>query len=284
MRGNFLRALHTASLFSINVGGKLLSLETPVVMGVINATPDSFYVHDEGAEAIRLRTMQMLRDGADILDVGACSTRPGYTAPDEKEEMRRLREALKIVRQENPQAIVSLDTFRSDVAKMCVREFGVQIINDISGGVWDKNMFKTVAELGVAYVLTHNAPISETSDAPFMAQLLREMGSMVEELHDLGVCDIIVDPGFGFNKTLDQNYIVMHNLEVLHELNLPLLVGISHKSMIYKLLGITPGEALNGTTVLHTVALMKGAHILRVHEVKEAQECIALTSKVKNKL
>ena len=268
--------------YSINVGGELLSLDTPIVMGILNATPDSFYQHHEGAENIRLRTRQMLAEGATILDVGACSTRPGYTPPDEKEEMRRLREALSIVREEAPEAIVSVDTFRASVAKMCVEEYGVQIVNDISGGALDDKMFKTVAEMGVPYILTHNAAINETDDARFMAQLLRDMGSKVEELHDLGVCDIILDPGFGFGKTLEQNYILMRNLEVLHELHLPLLVGVSHKSMIYKLLGTTPDEALNGTTVLHTVALMKGTHILRAHEVKEAMECIALSDKVKN--
>ena len=265
--------------YSINVGGELLILDAPVVMGILNATPDSFYQHHEGADDIRIRTRQMLSEGATILDIGACSTRPGFTPPDEKEEMRRLREALTIVRNEAPKAIVSVDTFRAQIAKMCVEEFGVQIINDISGGDMDSNMFNTVAELGVPYILTHNAVISETDDAAFMAQLLRDMGSKVEALHELGVCDVILDPGFGFGKTLDQNYTLMRNLEVLHELNLPLLVGISHKSMIYKLFGTTPDEALNGSTVLHTIALQKGAHILRVHEVKEAIECIKIVHK-----
>jgi len=268
--------------YSINVGGELLWLDAPIVMGILNATPDSFYQHHEGAEAIALRTRQMLAEGAKILDVGACSTRPGYTPPDEKEEMRRLREALTIVRQEAPKAIVSVDTFRAEVARMCVEEFGVQMVNDISSGDLDSNVFRTVAELGVPYVLTHNAVINETDDAAYMAQFLRDMGTKVEALHELGVCDIILDPGFGFGKTLEQNYILMRNLDVLHELNLPLLVGVSHKSMIYKLLETTPDEALNGSTVLHTVALTKGAHILRVHEVKEAIECIALMSKVKS--
>lgn len=276
----FKHIVYKALPYSINVGGELLSLEAPIVMGILNATPDSFYQHDEGAEAIRLRTRKMLQEGATIVDVGACSTRPGYTAPDEKEEMRRLREALTIVREEAPKAIVSVDTFRSQVAKMCVEEFGVQIVNDISEGALDANMFKTVAELGVPYVLTHNTAINETNDAAYMAQFLRDMGKKIEELHELGVCDIILDPGFGFGKTLEQNYILMRNLEVLHELHLPLLVGVSHKSMIFKLLGTTPDEAMNGTTVLHTVALQKGAHILRVHEVREAMECIKINSKL----
>ena len=267
--------------YSINVGGELLSLEQPVVMGILNATPDSFYQHDEGAEAIRQRTRKMLMEGATIVDVGACSTRPGYSAPDEKEEMRRLREALSIVREEAPKAIVSVDTFRAKVAKMCVEEFGVQIVNDISEGELDKDMFKTVAELGVPYVLTHNKALPLEGELEGVSEFLRDLGSKVEQLHEIGVCDIILDPGFGFGKTLEQNYILMRNLEVLHELDCPLLVGVSHKSMIYKLLGTTPDEALNGTTVLHTVALQKGAHILRVHEVKEAIECIKINNELK---
>lgn len=258
----------------------MLSLEKPVVMSILNATPDSFYQHDEGAEAIRQRTRKMLQEGATIVDVGACSTRPDSTPIDEKEEMRRLREALAIVREEAPKAFVSVDTFRADVAKMCVEEYGVQIVNDISEGEIDKDMFKTVAELGVPYILTHNTAINETDDSLYMASFLRDMGSKVEALHEMGVCDIILDPGFGFGKTLEQNYILMRNLEVLHELHLPLLVGVSHKSMIYKLLGTTPDEALNGSTVLHTVALQKGAHIIRAHEVKEAMECIKITNEL----
>ena len=271
--------MSTTESYSINVGGELLSLEKPIVMGILNATPDSFYQHHEGAEAIRLHTRQMLDEGATILDVGACSTRPGFTPPDEREEMRRLRDALAVVRQEAPRAILSVDTFRAGVAKMCVEEFGVQIVNDISGGELDKEMFQTVAELHVPYVLTHNKALPQ-EEGIFLSEFLQEMGSKVEALHELGVCDIILDPGFGFNKTLEQNYILMQNLDVLHELDCPLLVGISHKSMIYKLLGTTPREASNGTTVLHTVALQKGAHILRAHEVKEAMECIKIINEL----
>ena len=277
---NFVLAVLSTSPYSINAGGELLSLEEPVVMGILNATPDSFYKHEEGAEALAHHALQMLEEGASILDVGACSTRPGFTPPDEKEEMRRLKEALSALRKVAPKAILSVDTFRASVAKMCVEGFGVQIVNDISGGELDKEMFKTVAELGVPYILTHNANLDETEDAPFMAALLREMGGKVETLHELGVCDIILDPGFGFGKTLEQNYILMRNLEVLHELNLPLLVGVSHKSMIYKLLNVTPDEALNGTTALQTVALEKGAHILRAHEVREAVECVKIINKL----
>ena len=274
--------MSSASSYSINVGGKLLSLDVPIVMGILNATPDSFYQHHEGAEAIRLRTRQMLAEGAAILDVGACSTRPGFTPPDEQEEMRRLREALAVVREEAPEAVVSVDTFRASVAKMCVEEFGVQMVNDISGGELDKEMFRMVAELHVPYVLTHNKALAIEGKQERVSEVLRELGRKVEALHELGVCDIIIDPGFGFGKTLEENYILMQNLEVLHELYLPLLVGVSHKSMIYKLLGTTPGEALNGTTALHTVALMKGAHILRAHEVREAMECIKICQMLKN--
>ena len=274
--------MSSASSYLINVGGKLLSLDVPIVMGILNATPDSFYQHHEGAEAIRLRTRQMLAEGAAILDVGACSTRPGFTPPDEQEEMRRLREALAVVREETPDVVVSVDTFRASVAKMCVEEFGVQMVNDISGGELDKEMFRMVAELHVPYVLTHNKALAIEGKQEVVSEVLRELGCKVEALHELGVCDIIIDPGFGFGKTLEENYILMQNLEVLHELHLPLLVGVSHKSMIYKLLGTTPGEALNGTTALHTVALMKGAHILRAHEVREAMECIKICQMLKN--
>ena len=266
--------------YSINVGGELLSLEVPIVMGILNATPDSFYQHHEGTEAIALRTRQLIEEGATILDIGACSTRPGSISIDEKEEMLRLRQALHIVRQEAPNAIVSIDTFRANIAKMCVEEYGVQMVNDISGGEFDKKMFKTVAELGVPYVLTHNVTINDTDNTQFMAVFLRNIGSKVEELHELGLCDVIVDPGFGFNKTLEQNYVLIQNLEILHEFKLPLLVGLSRKSMIYKLLDTNPEGALNGSTVLHTIALTKGAHILRAHDVKEAIQCIKIVNKL----
>ena len=274
--------MSSATSYLINVGGKLLSLDVPIVMGILNATPDSFYQHHEGAEAIRLRTRQMLAEGAAILDVGACSTRPGFTPPDEQEEMWRLREALAVVREEAPEGVVSVDTFRASVAKMCVEEFGVQMVNDISGGELDKEMFRMVAELHVPYILTHNKALAIERKQEVVSEVLRDLGGKVETLHELGVCDIIIDPGFGFGKTLEENYILMQNLEVLHELYLPLLVGVSHKSMIYKLLGTTPGEALNGTTALHTVAVMKGAHILRAHEVREAMECIKIYQMLKN--
>ena len=265
--------------YSINVGGQLLSLETPIVMGILNATPDSFYQHHEGAEATRQRLRQMLGQGAAIVDVGACSTRPGSTPVEEKEEARRLREVLATVREEAPDAVVSVDTFRASIAKMCVEEFGVQMVNDISGGDLDSEMFPTVAALGVPYVLTGGALPSAAHST--LGSLLFQLGTKAERLHEMGVCDVIIDPGFGFGKTLEQNYAIMQNLEVLHELELPLLVGISHKSMIWRLLGQSPDEAQNGTTVLNTIALTKGAHILRVHEVKEAVECIKIVGQLR---
>ena len=254
-------------------------LDPPIVMGILNATPDSFYMHHEGEEGIRMRTRQMLDEGAAILDVGACSTRPGSTPVSEEEEMQRLRRALAVLRREAPEAIVSVDTFRSGVARMCVEELGVQMVNDISGGELDKDMFRTVAGLGVPYVLTHNsAKEASTLRGGLEGSVLCDLGGKAERLHEMGVCDVIIDPGFGFGKTLEQNYDIMRNLEVLQELHLPILVGISHKRMVYELLGTTPQEAGNGTTVLHTVALLKGANILRVHDVREAVECIKITA------
>ncbi len=277
---NFEQEVLADSSYSINVGCKLLWLDSPIVMGILNATPDSFYLCDKRSDEMRLHIRQMLAQGATIIDVGGCSTRPDSLPIDEATERLRLREALSILREEALDAIVSVDTFRASIAKMCVEEFGVQMVNDIGFGQMDKQMFQTVAQLGVPYVLTHNTTISQTNDSAFMAQLLRELGQRVEQLHELGLCDIIIDPGFGFGKTLEQNYILMRNLEVLHELNLPLLVGVSHKSMIYKLLNITAAEARNGTTALHTIALQKGAHILRAHEVKEAKECIEIVKQL----
>lgn len=290
-----LQTVYPAPSYSINAGGRLLPLSPPVVMGILNATPDSFYQRHEGEKAIRMRTRQMLAEGAAILDVGACSTRPGSSPVGEKEETRRLREALTIVRREAPDAVVSVDTFRAGVARMCVEEFGAGIVNDISGGEADKDMFRTVAELGVPYVLTASTGLPKgegdgeadgQSSPPLEGQgeaagsVLRYLGGKVEQLHELGVCDVILDPGFGFGKTLGQNYALMRNLGVLHELGLPLLVGVSHKRMVHELLGQSPAEAQNGTTVLHTIALMKGAHILRAHEVREAVECVKIVQQL----
>ncbi|MBR4041653.1 MAG: dihydropteroate synthase [Bacteroidaceae bacterium] len=262
--------------YTLNIGGQLLSLERPLVMGILNATTESFYEASQmhTADAVADRALTMLREGASIIDVGGCSTKPGLAPVSEKEEMRRLGMALAAIRTVAPEAILSVDTFRASIAERCVREFGVQMINDVSGGEADERMFATVANLQVPYVLTCNKGS--------WTELMYDLAERINRLHLMGVNDVIVDPGFGFGKTLDDNYRLMAHLEELHLLECPLLVGVSRKSMIYKHLDITPTEALNGTTVLHTVALTKGAHILRVHDVKAAREAILITEKLKD--
>lgn len=269
--------------YSINAGGRLLDLGKPAVMGILNATPDSFYAgsRTQSEEEIAQRVHQILDEGAAIIDVGAYSSRPGADDVPAAEEMRRLRHALAIIRREAPEAIVSIDTFRADVAKMCVEEEGAHIINDISGGMLDKNMFRTVARLGVPYILMHIQGTPRTMQQhPHYENLEQEvflfLSERVDRLRSAGVKDIILDPGFGFGKTLAHNYQLMDHLEDFSEFNLPLLVGISRKSMIYRLLGGTPGDALGGTIALNTIALMKGAHILRVHDVRAAVETVQI--------
>ncbi len=261
--------------YTLNVGGQLLSLERPLVMGILNATTESFYEASQmhTADAVAERALTMLREGASIIDVGGCSTKPGLAPVSEEEEMRRLGMALAAIRTVAPEAILSVDTFRASIAERCVREFGVQMINDVSGGEADERMFATVADLQVPYVLTCNKGR--------WTELMYDLAERIGRLHLMGVNDVIVDPGFGFGKTLDDNYRLMAHLEELHLLECPLLVGVSRKSMIYKHLDITPTEALNGTTALHTIALTKGAHILRVHDVKAAREAILITEKLK---
>ena len=275
--------------YTINTNGKLMDLSTPQVMGILNITPDSFYagsrVEDE-AEITR-RVTQIISEGADMIDVGAYSSRPGADDVTPEEEMKRLRKGLGIVRKLYPEAVVSVDTFRADVVQMCVEEFDVQIINDISGGMLDANMFATVAQLGVPYILMHMKGTPQTmQDQLHYDNVVREVmlyfAEKVQQLRDLGAKDIILDPGFGFAKTLDHNYQLMEHLEDFRLLELPILVGISRKSMIYRLLDSTPQEALNGTTVLNTVALMKGANILRVHDVKECVEAVRITETMRN--
>ena len=262
--------------YTLNIGGQLLSLERPLVMGILNATTESFYEATQmhTADAVAERALTMLREGASLIDVGGCSTKPGLAPVSEEEEMRRLGMALAAIRTVAPEAILSVDTFRASIAERCVREFGVQMINDVSGGEADERMFATVANLQVPYVLTCNKGR--------WTELMYDLAERIGRLHLMGVNDVIVDPGFGFGKTLDDNYRLMAHLEELHLLECPLLVGVSRKSMIYKHLDITPTEALNGTTALHTVALTKGAHILRVHDVKAAREAILITEKLKD--
>ena len=274
--------------YSINAGGRLLDLQTPVVMGILNATPDSFYAgsRTQTEAEIAARVHQIVDEGAGIIDVGAYSARPGADDVPAEEEMLRLRHALDIVRREAPDAIISVDTFRADVAKMCIEEGGAHIINDISGGTLDKNMFRTVARLRVPYILMHIQGEPHTmQQAPHYDNLEQEvflfLSQRVDQLHQLGVADIILDPGFGFGKTLAHNYELMNRLEDFREFDLPLLVGISRKSMIHKLLGTTPAEALGGTIALNTIALMKGAHILRVHDVRAAVETVRIVETMK---
>lgn len=271
---------------SLNLGGELVSLSRPLVMGILNVTPDSFYAGSRtpAPEQIEARVRQIVDEGADIIDIGAYSSRSQADdiAPDE--EMRRLASGLKIIRKLYPQAHVSVDTFRADVASRCVREYGVQMVNDISGGELDPRMFETVAELKVPYILMHmkgtpQTMMQQTHYDHLIAEMLYYFAERIARLESLGVNDIIIDPGFGFSKTLDDNYRLMNRLDEFVRMGRPLLVGISRKSMIYKLLGTSPDESLNGTTVLNTLALLGGAHILRVHDVKEAVETVKIVSK-----
>ena len=255
---------------TINVCGRLVSLSEPLVMGILNVTPDSFYAgsRKQTEQEIVERARQIVAEGGAIIDVGAYSTRPGAQDVPEAEEMERLRFGLGIVRRELPDSIVSVDTFRPDVARMAVEEFGADIVNDVSEG--GTAMFRMVSNLRVPYILM--------SQQPTMREMLLSFAEKVQQLRDFGAKDIILDPGFGFGKTLEQNYQVMGELEKLLVMELPLLVGVSRKSMIFKLFGVTPNESLNGTTALNTVALMKGASILRVHDVREAVECCKIVS------
>lgn len=271
--------------YTMNLRGKLVELQRPWVMGILNVTPDSFYIDSRTPMAepdrIAQRVRQMLAEGADIIDVGAYSSRPGADDISPLEEMRRLEVALTTVREVAPEVYVSVDTFRSEVARQCVEHFGVDLINDISGGVLDCAMPKVVARLGVPYIIMHMKGNPETMQmAPeyqdVVAEVLEFLARQQQRFFDAGGKDVIIDPGFGFGKTLQHNYRLMDRLQDFHELHAPLLVGVSRKSMIYKLLETTPQDALNGTTVLHTIAMMKGAHILRVHDVQAAVEARTL--------
>ena len=273
--------------YTINVGGNLMDLSEPQVMGILNVTPDSFYSasRKNTEQEIADRVEAILAEGGSMIDIGAYSSRPGADDVSAEEEMSRLRSGLKILRNIASDAVVSVDTFRADVAKMCVEEYGVQIINDISGGELDTRMFSTVAELGVPYILMHMKGDPQTmQNGPhyddLLTEVLRYFGSKVQQLHELGVKDIILDPGFGFAKTLEHNYELMNRMQDLQVLELPILVGVSRKSMIYRLLGGSPEEALNGTSVLNTLALLKGASILRVHDVKAATEVVRIVKKM----
>ena len=270
--------------YTINVRGQLVDLSSPVVMGILNATPDSSYSgsRKQTETEIADRANQIIAEGGKIIDVGAFSTRPGAEVVSVEEETQRLKRALAIVRREQPDAIVSVDTYRPLVARQCVEEFGADIINDVSeGGLTgivgqeiheEGDMFETVADLRVPYILM--------SVQPTLKKMMINFAAEVQRLRDLGAKDIILDPGYGFGKTLNQNYEILNEAERLQELELPILVGISRKSMIYRLIGGDPTTSLNGTTVLNTISLMKGASILRVHDVKEAVEVCQMACKL----
>lgn len=256
---------------TLNIKGQLMDLSRPVVMGILNATPDSFYAGSrvQTEREIAERANAIVAQGGKMVDVGGYSTRPGAEEVSEEEEMARLRLALGIVRREQPQVVLSVDTFRPDVARMAVEEYGADLINDVSEGA-DEAMFRMAAHLQVPYVLT--------SVQPTLRDTLMVFARKVQALRDLGQKDIILDPGFGFGKTLEENYALMNSLECLQVMDLPVLVGISRKSMVYNLLETTPAKALNGTSVLNAIALTKGASILRVHDVAEAVECVKITN------
>ena len=256
--------------YTINVRGQLIDLGEPLVMGIMNVTPDSFYANSrvQTAEAIRQRAHQIVAEGAKIIDIGACSTRPGGVVVRAEEEMQRLAFALPIVKEAEPDAILSIDTFHADIARRTIEEFGADIINDVEEGK-DPEMFRTVAELGAPYILM--------STASNLHDMLIDFSREVQELRDLGQKDIILDPGFGFGKDpVAGNYELLSVMERLQVMELPILVGISRKRMIHQLLGITAAESLNGTTILNTIALLKGANILRVHDVREAVEAVKI--------
>lgn len=267
----------------INVNGSLLDLSVPCVMGILNITPDSFYAGSrmQTEAEITARAQQILDEGAGIIDIGAYSSRPNAENVSPHEEMGRLRMGLGILRKTQPGAVISVDTFRADVARMCVEEYGVAIINDIAAGEMDADMFRTVAELNVPYIMMHMQGTPQNMQQhPHYDNLLKEVflyfAQKVQQLRDMGMKDIILDPGFGFGKTVEHNYELLAHLEEFRIFELPLLVGVSRKSMIYRLLGNTPQDALNGTTVLDTICLLKGADILRVHDVREAVETVKI--------
>lgn len=272
--------------YTINVRGQLVDLSSPMVMGILNATPDSFYSgsRKQTEAEIAQRANQIIAEGGKMIDVGAFSTRTGAEVVSVEEETQRLKRALAIVRREQPDAIVSVDTYRPLVARQCVEEFGADIINDVSeGGITgivgqeiheEGDMFETVAALGVPYILM--------SVQPTLKKMMTNFAAEVQRLRDLGAKDIILDPGYGFGKTLQQNYEILNEAERLLDLDLPILVGISRKSMIYRLIGGDPTTSLNGTTVLNTISLMKGASILRVHDVREAVEVCQIAAQCHN--
>lgn len=273
---------------TINIKGDLFPLDRPVVMGILNVTPDSIFAGSrKRTEAeIAMRIEEILAQGGDWIDIGGYSSRPDATPVTADEEMRRLELGLEILSRDYPSVPVSVDTFRADVARCCVEKYGVAMINDISAGELDPEMFRTVADLKVPYIMMHmrgtpQTMASLTDYTNLMDEIMLYFAEKVRQLCLMGVSDLILDPGFGFSKTLEQNYELMAHLREFGIFDLPILVGISRKRMIYQLLGGTPEESLNGTTALHTYALLNGADILRVHDVKEAVEAVRIVQKIK---
>lgn len=272
--------------FSLNIHGRLIEYDRPAVMGIINVTPDSFYAGSRvNADEIGRRVREMIDDGADMIDIGGYSSRPGAAAVSEAEEIDRLAAGIVALREVAPDIVVSVDTFRASVAKAAIEQMGADIINDISGGDLDDGMFETVAALNVPYILMHMrgtpADMQTLTDYPdgVTAEVLRDLSVKLRKLRLAGVSDVIVDPGFGFAKTLEQNYRLMADLPMFAELlDAPVLVGVSRKSMVTRCLGVSASDALNGTTALNTIALLKGAQILRVHDVKACAEAVRIVS------
>lgn len=270
-------------MFSLNIRGRLVELRRPTVMGIVNITPDSFYSgsRTEQADEIARRVDSLLDNGADWIDVGGYSSRPGGADISADKEYSRLERALEVIRREHPDTIISVDTFRADVARKCVENWGVEIINDISGGKLDPEMWDTVADLRCVYVLMHMrgtpSTMQELTDyKDVTADIISELAFSLDELRQKGVPDVIIDPGFGFAKNTEQNFRILRYLDEFRVLGCPILAGISRKSMIWRTLDSTPEESLNGTTALNMACLMKGASILRVHDAKEASECVRL--------
>lgn len=266
--------------YTLTIKGEKLTVEKPLIMGILNVTPDSFYSESRmGSDEalIGKRVEQILDEGGDMIDIGAYSTRSNADDISADEEYARLKTGLNIIKSIDANVVVSVDTFRADVARKCVEEFGVDIVNDVSGGTLDDEMFATVAKLKVPYILMHMrgtpATMQQLTDySDVTRDVIADLRQKKLALNELGVEEVIIDPGFGFSKTLEQNFEMLNRLEDFKQLCAPLLVGVSRKSMIYRTLGCTPVDSLNGTTVINTISLMKGAHILRVHDVKEAVE------------
>jgi len=276
-------------ILTLNINDIIYNLKEPLVMGILNITPDSFYDGGKYNNEFQIlqRITEMIEHGADIIDVGAVSTRPGSKDPGEDEEKRRLVNALEVIRKNFPDILLSVDTYRSSVAELVVREYNVNIINDITAGRYSDNMFSTIAKLGVPYIMMHMQGTPETMQLNpiydnVIIDIINFFKERINKAREAGIKDIIIDPGFGFGKTLEHNYIILKNLDVFNIFELPILIGVSRKSMIFKLLDTSPDKALNGTSVIHTIALLKNVNILRVHDVKEAKEVIKIVEFFKN--